>query len=513
MSHIYDWINVGSLSSERDENLSSYFYDNGTLDTVIKNKKHFLLLGRKGAGKTALFKYFTDNPSQFIGSQDTIIPISMDDYSWNVHSMLSRASAAESLVYKDSWRFIFFLLVINYLGTKENASKEIKTAKQVLEKIFSGPIPSMMDFVKNKIFKLSKLKLPKGGLDISDGSLNSIELGVGEVEFHEVEQNEDLKSALVYNIEGLIKFLEQALMSAIRTRREERIFICFDRIDEAWDSVSKNISEKIITGLIAAADSITAKYDGFIRPIIFIREDIFEVLPVNDKNKLREDCGSLLKWDKDSLINMLLRRINYFASCNNQSIIQDLDSLFDKEEMRQRLTPTNYILKRTMFRPRDFVCFFSKIITSMKESNNDPFGEAQKQTSDIKYLTIESIYSAEPQYSEWLQRELIDEWSVQKPYFKNYLSAFQNNGMNIFSKEDIVKFFVQENILSKDYSNSDVLEHLKFLFNNSVIGFKLGEQNYWRYKCVYNTQGFIDSLVYRIHDGLFKTLNLKENRA
>ncbi len=55
MIKIIDWINVGDVYAERDNNLSEYFYDAGVSKNIINNPKQYLLLGRKGAGKTAVF--------------------------------------------------------------------------------------------------------------------------------------------------------------------------------------------------------------------------------------------------------------------------------------------------------------------------------------------------------------------------------------------------------------------------------------------------------------------------
>ncbi|MFQ2462102.1 hypothetical protein ACK31Q_17780 [Aeromonas caviae] len=74
---ILDWIDVGKVSAERDINLNNYFYDNGTLKKLIENNNHFLMLGRKGSGKTALFNYFTTNPKDFVNENDKVISISL----------------------------------------------------------------------------------------------------------------------------------------------------------------------------------------------------------------------------------------------------------------------------------------------------------------------------------------------------------------------------------------------------------------------------------------------------
>ena len=131
--------------------------------------------------------------------------------------------------------------------------------------------------------------------------------------------------------------------------------MCFDRIDEAWDEVSIASSRLVIAGLVSAADSLVSRHAGKIRPVVFIREDIFDDLNLNDSNKLREDCGSLLYWTRDALDKMLLARLNYFAAKKDFPAVTNLNPLFDKAEMRQRTRPMNYVLKRSMMRPRDLI--------------------------------------------------------------------------------------------------------------------------------------------------------------
>lgn len=501
---ILDWIDVGKVSAERDINLNNYFYDNGTLKKLIENNNHFLMLGRKGSGKTALFNYFTTNPKDFVNENDKVISISLDDYSWNVHSLLAQNQTADSLAYRQSWKFIFLLEIIKTLSSNCDATKEIKEASRCLEKIFGSPIPGIFDLVKSKILSLSKLKLPHGSIGIEGA--DNIELDAGEVAFEDVCDNDELKRKLCSNIEGLTRYLERAVDSIISP--SYRIYICFDRVDEAWDVASQEVSVKVITGLIAAADSLNQKFKKLVRPIVFLREDIFETLPLNDKNKLREDCGSLLKWDKEGLQNLLLKRINYFAKRNGISDVTNIDALFDREVMRQKMRPTGYILKRTMYRPRDIICFVSKIISALNDQQNDPFNDYEEVKDK---LLVSAIYDAEYQYSEWLLEEIKEEWFVQAPEINQLLDAIQNNGSTIIVKHE---YKIQLEKLGFDLSQPLHLnEKLKFLYGNSIIGFKIGGQNYWRYKCFYNSQGFSDESEYHIHDGLVKALNLVETRA
>jgi hypothetical protein len=507
--NIIDWINVGKVSAERDDLLSEYFFDNGVLKSVIESPTSFLVLGRKGAGKTAVFKHLSENKDAFIAANDLHIPLSFEDYNWNIHSLLVDENKAESLAYKQSWRFVILVECIKAYNSwfeKKNLNIPIKLnqANKLLQKLFDSPIPSISQIVGRKLLSLSGFSLPKGGFDLEDGNLDSISIEGGEVSFETVQNNKTLQQLLSENIENLLQNLESAFNEI--DSDWPKIFICFDRVDEAWDDVSYVSSSRVIAGLVSACDSITSQYKGHLRPIVFLREDIFDVLSINDANKLREDCGALLHWNKSSLSNLMLRRINYFAKLANKEVITDIDLLFDRLVMRQRTKPFNYLIKRTMMRPRDLISIMGKVIQTMKEKAEDPFAENELI---FEKLEVESIYSAEPSYSEWLKQEILDEWCVQKPILRSLFDALQNNASTNFTKDDLENELAN---LGINLAFGEIISHLRFLFDASIIGFKLGSSTEWKFKCFYPTQGFLDSAEYRVHEGLVRALNLRENR-
>ncbi|MEF7616971.1 hypothetical protein V4F39_23865 [Aquincola sp. MAHUQ-54] len=507
--NILEWIDFGKVSAERDDLLSQYFYDNQVLSSVISSPSSFLILGRKGAGKTAVFQFLRDNRGTILTNGEILIPLSFEDYNWSIHAILTNEAKAESLLYKQSWRFVILVECVKaysewFKGKGRAVPKKIEAAERLLEKLFDSPIPSIYQIVGRKLLSLSRIKLPGGGVDLEGGELDSINVESGEISFEQVRQDAGLKGALSENIENLISILERALSEA--DEKWPTVFVCFDRVDEAWDSVSYETSKRVIAGLVSAADSINASYKGKIRPLVFLREDIFDVLSINDANKLREDCGALLHWNKPSLINMLLRRVNYFAKQKGAPVMVEIDNLFDKSEMRQRAKPINYLIRRTMMRPRDIISLLSRTVSSMREKSEDPFADG---VQEFQHIECESIYAAEPGYSEWLKQEIIDEWGVQRPEIRALLDALQNNGSTSITQDALTRELIK---IDSRYSVSDTNRHLRFLFDNSVIGIKIGASTEWKYKCFYPSQGFVESDEYRVHDGLVRVLNLTEPR-
>ena len=507
---ILDWIDVGSVAAERDENLSNYFYDNGVTRRVLDDPSAFLVLGRKGAGKTAVFRHLAENPAPFLSDNDILVPLSFEDYNWNIHALLQKHETAESLAYKQSWRFVILVEALKALDHRTDQDgrdkpKKLALAIDLLRKIFDRPVPTIYQIIGRKLLGLSKVKLPRGGIDLSEGDLESLEVGGGEVEFEEVSQSDDLRSRLSQNLDNLITYLEDGLVACAGL--DYRVFVCFDRVDEAWDEVSVDVSKRVIAGLVSAADAVSAKHKKLVRPVVFLREDIFETLSLNDANKLREDCGALLHWDRESIFRVLQTRLNYFATKAGATPPEAFDDLFDKREMRQRAKPSSYLLKRSMMRPRDMICFIKRTIDAAKQKRDDPF--AEESTSAPEKLPTDAIYDAEPGYSEWLKKELLDEWQVQYPKLGALLDVLQNYGSTNIASIDLAKGIKGMN---GPLDRSGVLRHMAFLFDNSIIGFKVGDSTAWRFKCFYASQGFLEADEFHVHDGLIRVLNLREPR-
>jgi hypothetical protein len=501
---VLSWIDVGLVSAERDRNLVYYFYDGGVIRSVIESEKHFLILGRKGAGKTAVFQYLQTKPTDVFKETDLLVPLSLVDYSWNVHALLARPEKVGSMAQRDSWRLVMAVecirAIISFCEAKSrDLSREMAAASAVLEKIFAKPIPTWTELIAGKLFRLSKLKLPSGGL----GTAGDIKVDGGEVSFEALKADLTLRERLSQNTDYLTTFLEGALKT---DSSGARVFLVFDRLDEAWTPGAIETCKEIVAGLLQAAEHVLDKSGGRIRPLVFLREDIFPMLELNDKSKLRQDCSSTLMWSSDGLEQMLLRRLSFFADKAGLPSISASDALFDRKEMRNRTTPSRYILSRTMMRPRDLVTYYRAIIASMKDGARDEFGTFLANDTR-QQLSADAIYDAEAALGDYLYDELLDEWKTQRPEIEQYLNAFANVGKTTFPPLELKEQLGKQGI---SFDSASFQETLKFLYENSIIGFQVGASTIWRFKCTHPGQSYTDSPELRVHNGLIKRLNLRE---
>lgn len=206
---ILSWLQkVGEVAAENDHNLHHYFYDAGISREIVISDRMYLMLGRKGAGKTAVYKHLTDpNCDLFNKQRDIVIPLSLSSYSWNAHALLANREKAAGFEQKDSWRFILSVEVIKAYIEKLNSegkkpSKRLAKAQKILEAIFNEPTPSWFSILGKKLYSLAHIKLP---------SLESEEFSIaangGEISFDEIKDNNSLLGSLNKNLEGLTAFL------------------------------------------------------------------------------------------------------------------------------------------------------------------------------------------------------------------------------------------------------------------------------------------------------------------
>lgn len=90
------------------------------------------MLGRKGAGKTAVFQHLTDNPKKYLQSDDATINLSLQNYSWDVHSLLSSEGKASSLAYIQSWKYLIYLLSIEKLIETRGVTSALKEPARII---------------------------------------------------------------------------------------------------------------------------------------------------------------------------------------------------------------------------------------------------------------------------------------------------------------------------------------------------------------------------------------------
>lgn len=86
----------GDGSAEDDDAVLSYFLKTDAVDKIERGDC-YVVIGRKGSGKTALVKYFSDARNDYVSESP-----SLRDYPWTLHSKRKNLGASEIESYVSS---------------------------------------------------------------------------------------------------------------------------------------------------------------------------------------------------------------------------------------------------------------------------------------------------------------------------------------------------------------------------------------------------------------------------
>src|SRR3989339_1365878 len=95
---IRDWLPEFKVSAESDTELLNYFLKTRYVEDVLSGTK-WLVMGRKGTGKTAIYEYFKNaTPSILNGAYP--LSLNFKDYPWPIHRLYKESMEGELTAYQ-----------------------------------------------------------------------------------------------------------------------------------------------------------------------------------------------------------------------------------------------------------------------------------------------------------------------------------------------------------------------------------------------------------------------------
>jgi len=487
---VKDWFPEFQVSAETDTDLQNYFFRLPEIQDIVDSRS-WLVLGRKGMGKTAIYEYLKSSSSPDLNEFNTVC-LNFSDYPWPAHKLYKESLAGELTAYQQSWRYLFFVKAISKLieikeTRDELLSKDLKWAKKYIEKIYGNPDPSLTEVLFSKIGRIDSIGGP--GVEIDDFSVD-----VGEISFEEIAENKQLQSKLRTNAFTLLGYFEKIFK---QNHGSHKILIALDQLDENWLEGEIEEYSKVLINLVNVCRNIALDKDlsESFKVVPFLRTDIYHSLKFNDKNKLLQDSSIVISWDSDSLDDMYFERIKKYAP-SELTLDENKKSgnLFEFTFARQGTPAFKYITRRSFFRPRDIIVYFNKI----RECHNP---------DKSSLYTSAELYTADREASASVYNELIDEWSNQFPDIEPLLTVLQTIQVETFSYSDFSDKYENEFPASSDGQRR---KHLAFLFDNSIIGQK--KQGRWEYISSTPNLKMNVEKDFRTHHALKYRLHLVESR-
>jgi len=476
----------GEVAAEEDDVLE-YFIPTYAVED-IKNKDVVLVLGRKGTGKTALVRYFTESESEVQSKA-----LNLKSYPWTVHSRMRNSGSSEMEAYVSSWRYVIAIqaCLIVLRSDEGMRSAHAGELRKFFDKNYGG-----VEFDLASVMQVQKVSF-------HDIKFEPTVLGnkLGSVSFKKTDENARFGIELDAVSDALLSELE-IVCHKIQT---QLIQMHFDELDLGLSSLGET-DKQMLTGLVLAARYVRKQTKDAalsIAPVVYLRTDLWSELAFSDKNKISETQTISLAWNRESLLSVVNMRIR-------KQLDADLtwSDISEPDVMRGTQKKWDHILARTFLRPRDVIRFLNTILIEAKKR----WALEEKESGKVEYLfSNDDVSAARDSYSGYLKAELDDEIMPHwQRWWDTAVQSIKALGKITFEKRKFIAEY-QKRAGLDDLSAEVAIETL---FKFSVVGYRQplgGGGSAWTFRHI--DQGAVwDSAVerFKIHQGLKEEAKLRE---
>lgn len=284
----------GDESAENDTNLLNYFIEPKKIERMVNQSKS-IIVGRKGAGKSAIRKYLYDYMKN--RGENQIIVEAAPNYSFISGVKTDDEKILKNEVfYQNLWCQHLFRRAILFVGDlcqgkKASASEEYARS---LAKQYEMSNP---DFIESLANALKSVKLKAGeygefGLDIE----NQIKAQLGI-------------DTLTYHIKKLVS-------------QGYNFTFIVDDLDLGWDN--SDIANNLLLGLLSSINYIKSLLNNEVNIFVCVRNDMYDVLmSITTHSDKYRNC-EYINWNNESLIDLLEERLKFNYNKYNEEIPKDI---------------------------------------------------------------------------------------------------------------------------------------------------------------------------------------------
>lgn len=455
------------------------FYDPKKIVEKLIYGHEFMLIGRKGVGKTAFsakIRSLAEADNELFADLITLSNFEFDDF-----NKLGNNSLTGTQKFKSIWDLTLLIQVFKVLNKKHNFS-EVEQFNNVIEYLDKNGLLIGKD-INSIVRKMSKqnFKFTTKLFEVSS------EYGLADTSYSKTE---------------LVEFFIESLTNIEFNGVRQLIII------DGLDDILRYEDDKllILSGLIRSVNEINMRFyreNTPIKIIMLARQDILASITDPDFNKIRRDAGIVINWDNgnDDLKNLVNLRFKI------SGVDDDVNSHWNKifPPKINNKSSWYHILEYTLNKPRDILQFLTQCQKTFPNKNFLRYSEVD---------TVLRDYSTE-YFIEEMKNELtgfIDDEAI-----KALPIIMQKLGGSDFTYDQFKTISLQELPGKEDeYFKQLVL----LLFDNGYLGqvTPIKKYDHIRKKEIKCNQAIfkhkkptakIDyTYSYSIHKGLYKALNI-----
>lgn len=327
----------GDVRAERDHDmLDKSFHESQNYRILFESQDRFIVVGRRGTGKSALTYRLSKDWTARKFSTITIAPdeehvIGIRPIAELFGSSVSKIRAGIKL----AWRYALLLEIAHV------CQKGYKTADEVRKyETLSIHLKKWVARDGNPFDKLrATLRDDMHGITNPDDRIA------------------DLSSLLQINrITEEVTLLSQSLPHGI--------VVLIDRLDEGYEPDTVGIG--IVDGIIYGTDEVRHALGEKVQALVFLRDNIFRAVQLEDRDFSRNLEGQILRlhWDPEELFYMVCKRIRVAFPNAHESDVKTWNSI-TSTELHGR-DGFKRCLRLTLYRPRDIIALLNSAIEQSK---------------------------------------------------------------------------------------------------------------------------------------------------
>lgn len=440
-------LKVGALDAEADTDLlNKCFVDNGYLAQIMDvESPASIVLGRTGSGKSALLYKVAQTTQKHVRLDPNDVSVRFLESS-DIVQFFDALGVSLDLFYRLLWRHVLTVefLKLRYDIKSENDSKGFidglfnsfnrdVTKRKAIEYFNEWGNNFWLDtdeHLREITKKLetdtkSSIGLKYAGINLSsDGALK-----LSEQERTEVRQraNQVVSSLQIRKLNEILELLSEHSFSD----PQKKFYILIDHLDEEWAATETRV--RFIRALIEEIKSFRKIRQ--VKIIAALREDLLDQVfdRTRDSGFQQEKYESYLmslRWSTEDLTHMVELRLNEVFKSQYTKQLVSINDLFPKPRKGGGQTAIDFIIERTLRRPRDVLQFV-----------NECFAIAYER----ERISWRALLAAEAQYSEKRLKSLKEEWGNVFPGFEETVEVLRNIKAT-FSKS-MVKDTVLEEVM------------------------------------------------------------------
>lgn len=456
----------------RLDDIKRYFFAVPELNNIVSGDASYVI-GRKGTGKTALVQYLSESKIDDL----LVTKLTFKNFPFNELYGQSNAGYTRPNQFITIWKLIIYSAACRLMLSSKTLDP---LTKQTIEKAFP-PVES------------DHLGTVVGRWIAGDFGINVLGNGVTINKWFRDKKPVTIQQK-VENLESFVK----------KNIPRQSLLILFDELDEDYKEMFENYGKSdyldLLTSLFKAVQDVRSVFnhtDKKLYPVIFLRDDIYDLIQDADKNKWR-DLRVDLEWNDEGIRKLLAHRLSKVVDEGKEDFPYLWYSLCTAEPLnyssgKKQIAPFEYIKMSAQGRPRDYINYLQECASI----------ELKRSAYEISEDTIRD---ADKAYSNYLKKELIDEIHGVIPDIANVLSIFSETRKWILSIDEFRAAY-NERVAAGRMKISDADVVLQTLFYFSVIGnvVRVG-LHIFRHERPDSQLNFKEGIV--VHRGLMKALQI-----